>query len=103
MPKKYSIFISYRRRDAGDKAEHLYNLLDLYYKDRISFDRENLTGKFNVQLIDRIDHVKDFILVLEKGSLMYDDKDRSDRERHSSTSSSINKMRIMPPICFTGL
>ena len=61
MPKKYSIFISYRRRDAGDKAEHLYNLLDLYYKDRISFDRENLTGKFNVQLIDRIDHVKDFI------------------------------------------
>lgn len=78
MPKKYSIFISYRRRDAGDKAEHLYNLLDLYYKDRISFDRENLTGKFNVQLIDRIDYVKDFILVLEKGSLMYDDKDRSD-------------------------
>lgn len=78
MPKNYSIFISYRRRDAGDKAEHLYNLLDLYYKDRISFDRENLTGKFNVQLIDRIDHVQDFILVLEKGSLQYKDKDRSD-------------------------
>ena len=78
MPKKYSIFISYRRADAGDKAEHLKDLLNPYFKDRISFDRENLTGKFNVQLIERIDHVKDFILVLGKKSLVYHDEDRSD-------------------------
>lgn len=78
MPKKYSIFISYRRSDAGDKAEHLKDLLNPYFRDRISFDRENLTGKFNVQLIERIDHVNDFILVLGKNSLVYHDVDRSD-------------------------
>ena len=77
MSKEYDIFISYRRKDAGDKAEHLKDLLESYYKERISFDRENLTGKFNVQLIERIDKVKDFLLVIGKNSLCYDDKDRS--------------------------
>ncbi len=47
---KYDIFISYRRRDAGDKAEHLKDLLESKYKGRISFDRENLTGLFDVAL-----------------------------------------------------
>lgn len=78
MQKKYSIFISYRRTDAGDKAEHLMDLLNSYFKNEISFDRENLSGKFNVQLIERIDHVKDFILVLGKNSLVYHDEDRSE-------------------------
>lgn len=78
MGNKYDIFISYRRRDAGDKAEHLKDLLEPYYKGRISFDRENLTGKFNVQLIERIDHVKDFLLVIGKKSLSYNDEDRND-------------------------
>ncbi|MGM9765485.1 MAG: formylglycine-generating enzyme family protein [Candidatus Cryptobacteroides sp.] len=71
---KYSIFISYRRTDAGDKAEHLKDLLDVFYRGRISFDRENITGKFNSQLIERIDSVKDFILVLDKESLVYSDE-----------------------------
>lgn len=78
MANKYDIFISYRRKDAGDKAEHLKDLLEPYYKKRISFDRENLTGKFNVQLIERIDSVKDFLLVIGKNSFCYTDADRSD-------------------------
>lgn len=78
MANKYDIFISYRRRDAGEKAEHLKDLLEPRYKKRISFDRENLTGKFNVQLIERIDSVKDFLLVIGKNSFCYTDKDRSD-------------------------
>lgn len=78
MANKYDIFISYRRKDAGDKAEHLKDLLEPHYKRRISFDRENLTGKFNVQLIERIDSVKDFLLVIGKNSFCYTDADRSD-------------------------
>ena len=78
MKQKYDIFISYRRRDAGDKAEHLKDLLEPFYKNRISFDRENLTGLFNSQLIQRIDTVKDFLLVLGKQSLCYSDEDFSE-------------------------
>lgn len=78
MANKYDIFISYRRKDAGEKAEHLKDILEPHYKKRISFDRENLTGKFNVQLIERIDSVKDFLLVIGKNSFCYTDKDRAD-------------------------
>lgn len=70
---KYDIFISYRRKDAGDKAEHLKDLLETKYKGRISFDRENLTGIFDVALVKRIDACKDFLLVLGKNSLSFDD------------------------------
>lgn len=80
MKQKYEIFISYRRRDAGDKAEHLKDLLEPFYKNRISFDRENLTGLFNSQLIQRIDTVKDFLLVLGKQSLCYSDEDLSEEK-----------------------
>ena len=46
--KKYDIFISYRRKDTGDKAEHLKDLLDKTgFENRVSFDRENLTGLFD--------------------------------------------------------
>ena len=72
---KYDIFISYRRRDAGDKAEHLKDLLESSYKGRISFDRENLTGLFDVALVRRIDTCKDFLLVVGKKSLLFDHKD----------------------------
>ena len=75
--KKYDIFVSYRTVDAGDKAEHLKDLLESYYKGKISFDRENLSGKFNAEIIERIDHVKDFLLVVDKKSLCYKDEDRS--------------------------
>lgn len=72
---KYDIFISYRRRDAGDKAEHLKDLLESKYKGRISFDRENLTGLFDVALARRIDRCKDFLLVAGKNSLVFEGKD----------------------------
>lgn len=75
--KRYDIFISYRRNDVGDKAEHLHDLLDTAYKGRVSFDRENLTGLFNVALIDRIDTVKDFVLVVGKKSFAYSEEDFS--------------------------
>ena len=76
MPdNRYDIFISYRRRDAGDKAEHLKDLLEPKFKGRISFDRENLIGLFDVALARRIDRCKDFLLVVGKNSLAFDDKD----------------------------
>ncbi len=73
--KHYDIFISYRRKDAGEKAEHLKDLLDSRYKNRISFDRENLTGKFAPKLIKRIDNCKDFLLVIAQNSFNYKDSD----------------------------
>lgn len=76
--KQYDIFISYRRKDAGDKAEHLKDLLELKYKGRVSFDRENLTGIFDVALAKRIDSCKDFLLVLGKKSLSFEEKVNED-------------------------
>jgi formylglycine-generating enzyme required for sulfatase activity len=70
--KKYDIFISYRRKDTGDKAEHLKDLLEKAgFEERVSFDRENLTGIFDVELARRIDHCKDFLLVIGKNSFNY--------------------------------
>ena len=77
MANKYDIFISYRRIDTCDKAEYLKELLDSKYKGRISFDRENLTGLFDVLLIHRIDTCIDFLLVLGKNSLTYKESDFS--------------------------
>lgn len=71
----YDIFISYRRKDAGDKAEHLKDLLEPRFKGRISFDRENLTGLFDVALARRIDACTDFLLVLGKKSLIFEPED----------------------------
>lgn len=77
---RYDIFISYRRKDAGDKAEHLKDLLEPRFKRRISFDRENLTGLFDVALVRRIDTCKDFLLVLGKNSLLFGEKDFSEEQ-----------------------
>lgn len=70
--QKYDIFISYRRKDCGDKAEHLKDLLDKDYKDRVSFDRENLTGVFDVALARRIDRCKDYVIIIGKESFVFD-------------------------------
>lgn len=75
MHSHYDIFISYRRTDTGDKAEHLKDLLEPRYKNRVSFDRENLTGLFDVSLIQRIDQCKDFLLIVGKNSFFFDEKD----------------------------
>ena len=71
MENKYDIFISYRREDTTDKAEHLCTLLEKYYEDRVSFDKENLQGTFDIELAKRIDACTDFILVVGKNSLNY--------------------------------
>ena len=70
--KKYDIFISYRRQDTADKAEHLCTLLERYYNGQVSFDKENLDGTFDIELAKRIDTCTDFILVVGKNSLNYD-------------------------------
>lgn len=75
MKDRYDIFISYRRSDAGDKAEHLKDLLEQLYKGRISFDRENLTGLFDVSLVKRIDECRDFLFVAGKKSLEFTEAD----------------------------
>lgn len=74
MKQNYDIFISYRRRDSGDKAEHLKDLLEPRYKRRVSFDRENLTGLFDVSLVRRIDRCKDFLLIVGKHSFVFDNE-----------------------------
>ena len=65
LMKKYPIFISYRHADTADKAEHLLSLLETAgYKGRVSFDRENLDGRFDLEILRRLDHCDDFIVIL---------------------------------------
>lgn len=73
MNKKYDIFISYRRSDTGDKAEHLKDLLEKDYNNQISFDKENFSGLFKHIIINRIARAKDFIVLLGKKSFVYSD------------------------------
>ena len=65
MNKNFDIFISYRRKETADKAEHLFDLLEMAgYKGQVSFDRENLDGRFDLEILQRLDNCKDFIVVL---------------------------------------
>lgn len=70
MSKNYDIFISYRRKETADKAEHLFSLLEMAgYKGQVSFDRENFDGRFDLEILQRLDDCKDFIVVLAPGTL----------------------------------
>ncbi|MBQ7042486.1 MAG: SUMF1/EgtB/PvdO family nonheme iron enzyme [Muribaculaceae bacterium] len=70
--KKYDIFISYRRKETADKAEHLFTLLENEgYIGRVSFDRENLDGRFDIEILKRLDNCKDFIVILAPDTLSY--------------------------------
>lgn len=70
MGKQYDIFISYRRKETADKAEHLFSLLEMAgYKGRVSFDRENFDGRFDLEILQRLDGCKDFIVVLAPETL----------------------------------
>ena len=80
--KKYDVFISYRRSDTGQRAEHLKDLLEHDYVGRISFDRENLTGLFDVELARRIDNCKDFVLLVGEKTFVFTDKNFSPEEVH---------------------
>lgn len=91
MKSTYDIFISYRRTDSGDKAEHLKDLLEPKFRGRISFDRENLTGLFDVSLVQRIDGCRDFLLIMGRNSLDFAEEDfrpgRVDLYRYLATCS----------------
>lgn len=78
--QQYDIFISYRRKDTGDKAEHLKDLLEKEYSGKVSFDRENLSGLFDIALLSRIDSCKDFIIVLGKETFNYSLEEFSDEQ-----------------------
>lgn len=70
MRKNFDIFISYRRKETADKAEHLFSLLEMVgYKGQLSFDRENFDGRFDLEILQRLDDCKDFIVVLAPGTL----------------------------------
>lgn len=63
---KYDIFISYRREGGYDTAKHINDLLvrDGY---KVSFDIDTLrNGDFDVQLLERIELCKDFILIVDR-------------------------------------
>lgn len=65
MSNRFDIFISYRRKGGYEVAKHIKDLLE---RDgySVSFDIDNLrNGDFKDQLMDRISHCKDFILILD--------------------------------------
>jgi formylglycine-generating enzyme required for sulfatase activity len=67
--KSFDIFISYRHAYTADKAEHLLTLLENNgYRGRVSFDRDNLNSRFDIEILRRIDNCKDFIIVLSEGT-----------------------------------
>lgn len=68
--RNYKIFISYRHDDTADKAEHLLSLLEASgYKGLVSFDKENLDGRFDLEIMRRLDACTDFIAIIGTGTL----------------------------------
>lgn len=74
--KKYDIFISYRTSDTAEKAELLSTLLERKYPNRISYDRDNLEGPWDVELARRIDSCTDVIVLI--GEKSFQDVDFSE-------------------------
>ena len=69
--RNYKIFISYRHDDTADKAEHLLSLLEASgYKGLVSFDRENLDGRFDLEIMRRLDACTDFIAIIGTSTLV---------------------------------
>jgi len=63
---KYDVFISYRREGGFETAKHLNDLL-VRYGYKVSFDIDTLgNGDFDVQLLERIEQCKDFILIVDQ-------------------------------------
>ena len=66
----YDIFISYRHDSTAAKAEHLQSLLEYAgYGGRVSFDKDNLRSRFDIELLRRMDECTDFIVILGETSL----------------------------------
>lgn len=65
MSKNYDIFISYRTSENKQKAEHLFTLIDGLYRGQVSYDKESFAGgRWDEQILSRIDHCKDVIVLL---------------------------------------
>lgn len=77
----YDIFISYRRNKTADKAEHLLSLLSgAGYRGKVSFDKDNLAGRFDMEILNRVDSCKDFIMILGKDTFSYLSEGEDDSE-----------------------
>ncbi len=69
MKKQYDVFISYRRDGGAQTAKHLRDILDSKGY-RVFYDIDSLkTGWFNTELLNVIEHCKDFIIILSPGAL----------------------------------
>jgi hypothetical protein len=67
MPKKFEVFISYRRKGGYDTAKLIYDRLRLDGYS-VSFDIDTLVnGNFDAELEHRVTDCKDFLLVLSPG------------------------------------
>ena len=78
---QFDIFVSYRRKTSADKAEHLLSLLSVSgYEGRVSFDKDNFSGRFDAQILNRVDDCEDFIIILNKDTFSYLSEDDVDSE-----------------------
>ncbi len=67
--KNYDIFISYRREHGAETAKHLRDIL-VGKGYRVFFDTDSLrNGNFDTALFDVIKNCKDFIIILQPGTL----------------------------------
>lgn len=70
MKTEYDIFISYRHDSTDAKAQHLHTLLEMSgFEGRVSFDKDNLRSRFDIEILKRIDSCTDFVVVLGEDSL----------------------------------
>ena len=61
----YDIFISYSHSHTAEKAEHLLTILENQgFANKVSLDKDNLVGKFDVEILRRIDNCKDVIIII---------------------------------------
>ena len=104
--RKYDIFISYRREGGYDTAKYLSDLLtrDGY---RVSFDIDTLrSGDFDIQLYDRIEHCRDFILIVDQHAFDRTIIDKIPREKdwlRCELAYALEKRKNIIPIFLSGI
>ena len=104
--RKYDIFISYRREGGYDTAKYLSDLLtrDGY---RVSFDIDTLrSGDFDIQLYDRIEHCRDFILIVDQHAFDRTIIDKIPREKdwlRCELAYALEKGKNIIPIFLSGV
>lgn len=104
--EKFDIFISYRREGGYDTAKYLSDLLtrDGY---RVSFDIDTLrSGDFDTQLYDRIEHCRDFILIVDQHAFDRTIIDKIPREKdwlRCELAYALEKGKNIIPIFLSGV